>query len=570
MRVSKFPLLTVKETPTDAEITSHKLMIRSGMIRKLAAGLYTWTHLGLRVLRKVENIVRDEMNNAGALELQMPTVQPTELWDESGRLAQYGPELLRFRDRHDREFCYGPTHEEIITDFARKELKSHKQLPINLYQIHTKFRDEIRPRFGVMRAREFLMKDAYSFHTNYDCLEEEYQNMFTAYSNMFTKMGLEFRPVLADTGNIGGSKSHEFHVLASSGEDAIAFSDGSNYAANVELAEAVMPNEPRPVPSEELQTIDTPDQETIEEVSSFLNVPKERCIKTLIVAGSESPVIALLLRGDDELNEIKADKLPEVETPLRFATDEEIKSAVGCNKGSLGPVGIEIPVIADRNTTNIADWTCGANIEGKHLRGVNWERDLPLPQIADLRKVKDGDPSPDGQGKLSIARGVEVGHIFQLGTKYSEAFKAAVQNEAGESQTMIMGTYGIGVSRIVAAAIEQNNDDRGIIWPDSIAPFQVAIVPMNMHKSERVQAKAEELYKELRKNSIDVLFDDRKARPGFMFADMELIGIPHRIVIGDKGLDRGVIEYRKRDQGENQDIAVEEIIQFLKDTIQRQ
>ncbi len=569
MRVSKFPLLTVKETPADAEITSHKLMIRSGMIRKLAAGLYTWTHLGLRVLRKVENIVRDEMNNAGALELQMPTVQPTELWDESGRLAQYGPELLRFHDRHDREFCYGPTHEEIITDFARKELKSHKQLPINLYQIHTKFRDEIRPRFGVMRAREFLMKDAYSFHTDYDCLEQEYQSMFAAYSSMFTRMGLEFRPVLADTGNIGGSKSHEFHVLAPSGEDAIAFSDGSEYAANVELAEAVAPSDPRPAPSEDMTAIDTPNQQTIDEVSSFMNVPKERCLKTLIVAGSETPVVALLLRGDDELNEIKADKLPEVETPLRLATDEEILEAIGCNKGSLGPVGMTIPVIADRNTTNIADFTCGANIDGKHLRGVNWERDLPLPQIADIRKVKEGDPSPDGKGKLSIVRGVEVGHIFQLGTKYSEALKATVQNEAGESQTMIMGTYGIGVSRIVAAAIEQNNDDRGIIWPDSIAPFQIAIVPMNMHKSERVQAKAEELYTELRTAGFEVLFDDRKARPGFMFADMELIGVPHRIVVGDKGLDRGVIEYRKRDQAENQDIPVEDIVKFLKGAIQR-
>ncbi len=569
MRVSKFPLLTIKETPADAEISSHKLMLRSGMIRRLAAGLYTWTHLGLRVLRKVENIVRDEMNNAGALEMQMPTVQPTELWEESGRLAQYGPELLRFNDRHDREFCYGPTHEEIITDFARKELKSHKQLPINLYQIHTKFRDEIRPRYGVMRAREFLMKDAYSFHTNYDCMEQEYQNMFTAYSNMFTRMGLEFRPVLADTGSIGGKKSHEFHVLASSGEDAIAFSDSSDYAANVELAEAVMPTEPRAEATENLETVDTPNQHTIEEISSFLDVPKSRCLKTLIVAGSETPVVALILRGDDELNEIKADKLEEVESPIRFATDEEIENAIGCNKGSLGPLGLKIPVITDRNTTNVSDFTCGANINGKHLRGVNWERDLPLPKVADIRKVKDGDPSPDGKGALSITKGVEVGHIFQLGTKYSDALNASVQNEGGGSQTMIMGTYGIGVSRIVASAIEQNNDERGIIWPDSIAPFQIAVLPMNMNKSYRVKEKAEELYNELRMAGFDVIFDDRKVRPGFMFADMELIGIPHRIVIGDKGLDRGVIEYRKRDQSENQDIPIDEIIDFLKKNIQK-
>lgn len=569
MRVSKFPLLTMKETPADAEISSHKLMLRSGMIRRLAAGLYTWTHLGLRVLRKVENIVRDEMNNAGALEMQMPTVQPTELWDESGRLAQYGPELLRFKDRHDREFCYGPTHEEIITDFARREFKSHKQLPINLYQIHTKFRDEIRPRYGVMRAREFLMKDAYSFHTSYDCMEQEYQNMFAAYSNMFTRMGLEFRPVLADTGSIGGEKSHEFHVLAPSGEDAIAFSDSSDYAANVELAEAVMPSEPRPDAQEELETIDTPNQHTINEISAFLDVPKNRCLKTLIVAGSETPVVALILRGDDELNEIKADKLEEVESPIRFATDEEIKDALGCGKGSLGPLNIKVPLIADRNTTNVSDFTCGANIEGKHLRGVNWERDLPLPKVVDIRKVKDGDPSPDGKGILSITRGVEVGHIFQLGTKYSEALNATVQNEGGGSQTMIMATYGIGVSRIVASAIEQNNDDRGIIWPDSIAPFQIAILPMNMNKSYRVKEKAEELYNELRLAGFDVIFDDRKVRPGFMFADMELIGIPHRIVIGDKGLDRGMIEYRKRDQSENQDIPIDGIVDFLKENIKR-
>lgn len=569
MRVSKFPLLTMKETPADAEISSHKLMLRSGMIRRLAAGLYTWTHLGLRVLRKVENIVRDEMNNAGALEMQMPTVQPTELWDESGRLAQYGPELLRFKDRHDREFCYGPTHEEIITDFARREFKSHKQLPINLYQIHTKFRDEIRPRYGVMRAREFLMKDAYSFHTSYDCMEQEYQNMFAAYSNMFTRMGLEFRPVLADTGSIGGEKSHEFHVLAPSGEDAIAFSDSSDYAANVELAEAVMPSAPRPDAQEELETIDTPNQHTINEISAFLDVPKNRCLKTLIVAGSETPVVALILRGDDELNEIKADKLKEVESPIRFATDEEIKDALGCGKGSLGPLNIKVPLIADRNTTNVSDFTCGANIEGKHLRGVNWERDLPLPKVVDIRKVKDGDPSPDGKGILSITRGVEVGHIFQLGTKYSEALNATVQNEGGGSQTMIMATYGIGVSRIVASAIEQNNDDRGIIWPDSIAPFQIAILPMNMNKSYRVKEKAEELYNELRLAGFDVIFDDRKVRPGFMFADMELIGIPHRIVIGDKGLDRGMIEYRKRDQSENQDIPIDGIVDFLKENIKR-
>ncbi|HEB83161.1 MAG TPA: proline--tRNA ligase, partial [Gammaproteobacteria bacterium] len=466
MYLSRFQLTTLKETPADAEITSHQLMLRAGLIRKLASGLYNWLPLGLRVLRKVENIVREEMNNSGALEVLMPAVQPAELWQESGRWEQYGPELLRFHDRHNREFCFGPTHEEIITDLARRELVSYKQLPVTYYQIQTKFRDEVRPRFGVMRAREFIMKDAYSFHQNSDSLQQTYELMYQTYSSIFTRLGLEFRAVMADSGAIGGNNSHEFHVLADSGEDAIAFSDGSDYAANVEKAETLPPEQPRPEPSQTMETVDTPGQHSIEEVSEFLGVTPADCLKTLLVQGSEEgSVVALVLRGDHELNEIKAEHLDAVATPLTFATDEQIKQVAGCSAGSLGPVGLDIPVIADYAAAHMADFICGANKDGKHLRGVNWGRDCSEPATADLRNIVEGDPSPDGKGRLSIVRGIEVGHIFQLGTKYSEAMNATVLDENGKSSIMTMGCYGIGISRIVAAAIEQNHDDNGIIWP---------------------------------------------------------------------------------------------------------
>lgn len=567
MRVSRFPLLTVKETPADAEIISHKLMLKAGIIRKLAAGLYTWTNTGLIVLRKVENIVREEMNRAGAVELLMPTVLPTELWDESGRLSQYGPELLRFNDRHNREFCYGPTHEEIITDFVRKEIKSHKQLPLNLYQINTKFRDEIRPRFGVMRAREFLMKDAYSFHNTYDCLDQEYENIYQAYSRMFERMGLKFRAVDADTGSIGGNTSHEFHVLADSGEDAIAFSDSGEFAANVELAEAVMPKQEVAEPGEEAKTVDTPNQHTIEDVSEFFSVSPDKILKTIIVLGEGTPLVALALRGDHDLNEVKAAKIEGVASPLKFAANKDIEEIIGCGVGSIGVVGLDIPVIVDRSAAVMSDFICGANLDGKHMTGVNWSRDAVPTRIEDIRKVQDGDQSPDGNGTLSIARGIEVGHIFKLGTKYSEAMGATVQDEDGQARTIIMGTYGIGVSRIVAAAIEQNHDDNGIIWPDAIAPFNVALLPMNMHKSETVKKHAEELYVTLKQEGIDVILDDRKVRPGFMFADMELVGIPHRIVIGEKSIKNGVYEYKGRRDENSSNIEIENIVSFIKEQI---
>ncbi|MCF6281187.1 MAG: proline--tRNA ligase [Candidatus Polarisedimenticolaceae bacterium] len=567
MRTSKFPLHTVKETPADAEIISHQLMLRAGLIRKLASGLYTWMPLGLRVLRKVEKIVRDEMDNAGALELQMPIVQPAELWQESGRWEQYGPELLRINDRHNRAFCLGPTHEEIITDIARNVLKSYKQLPINFYQIQTKFRDEIRPRFGIMRAREFLMKDAYSFHVDQASLQETYDNMYQAYSNIFTRCGLNFRAVNADTGSIGGSTSHEFHVLAAAGEDAIAFSTESDYAANLELAEAVASTATRPEAQEPLQQIDTPDAKTIQDLVEQFHRPIETTVKTLIVAASDeidADLVALLVRGDHELNEIKAEKLPQVASPLRFAEEEEIRQAIGAGPGSLGPIKLPIPIIIDRSVAVTADFSAGANIDGKHYFGINWERDLPLPEIADLRNVQEGDPSPDGKGTLTIARGIEVGHIFQLGQKYSTALKANVLNHQGKSVTMSMGCYGIGVSRLVASAIEQNHDDNGIIWPASIAPFQVALLPMKMKKSERVQQATEQLMNELEATGIEVLLDDRDVRPGFMFADMELIGIPHRIVIGEKGLDEGSVEYRGREESENSIIPRDQVVSHLK------
>ena len=563
MRLSRFPLSTLKENPADAEIVSHQLMMRAGMLRKQAAGIYSWLPLGLRVLRKVEAIVREEMERAGALELLMPTVQPAELWEESGRWDQYGPELLRMRDRHRREFCLGPTHEEVITDIARREIRSYKQLPVNYYQIQTKFRDEIRPRFGIMRAREFLMKDAYSFHIDQASLEQTYQVMFDSYSRIFTRLGLEFRAVQADSGAIGGSVSHEFHVLAESGEDAIAFSSGGNYAANVERAEALAPPGERPAATANMTVVETPGQHSIDEVCSFMQVTPQQCVKTLLVQGEEAGLVALVIRGDHELNAVKAEQLAAVATPLQFASDEQIRQALGCGTGSLGPVKLSVPVIVDHSAAQLADFVCGANEDGKHLKGVNWERDLPAPLSADLRNVIDGDPSPDGDGTLGIARGIEVGHIFQLGKKYSEAMKANVLDEQGKEQAMIMGCYGIGVSRIVAAAIEQNNDDNGMIWPDAIAPFQIALLPMNMKKSQRVREAVETLYEELVTAGFEVLLDDRPVRPGVMFSEMELIGIPHRVVVGEKNLDRGMLEYKSRRDADSRDIPRDGLVDFL-------
>ena len=572
MRTTQYLLSTLKETPSDAEVISHQLMLRAGMIRKLASGLYTWLPTGLRVLKKVENIVREEMSNAGAIEISMPVVQPADLWQESGRWEQYGPELLRLVDRGDRPFVLGPTHEEVITDLIRNELSSYKQLPLNLFQIQTKFRDEVRPRFGVMRSREFIMKDAYSFHTSQESLQETYEAMYRAYSQSFSRMGLDFRPVQADTGSIGGSASHEFQVLAQSGEDDIVFSTESDYAANIELAEAVAPAGERPAPAQPLAQIDTPNAKTIAELVSQFNLPVDKTIKTLIVKASEESghqLVALLVRGDHELNEVKAEKVDIVAAPLVFATEEEIRAAVGAGPGSLGPVGLPLPVIADRTVAKMSDFSAGANVDGKHFTGVNWGRDLAEPlQVADLRNVVAGDPSPDGKGTLLIKRGIEVGHIFQLGTKYSEAMKATVQGEDGRNQTLTMGCYGIGITRVVAAAIEQNHDDRGIIWPAALAPFQVAILPMNMHKSFRVKELAEDLYAQLRAKGIEVLLDDRKERPGVMFADMELIGIPHTIVLGDRNLDNDVIEYKARRAGEKQLIKRDRIVDFLVEAIQ--
>jgi prolyl-tRNA synthetase len=563
MRTSQFPLYTLKETPAEAEIVSHRLMLRAGLIRKLAAGLYTWLPLGRRVLHKVERIVREEMERAGALELLMPALQPAELWRESGRLEQYGPELIRLKDRHEREFCLGPTHEEIITDLVRSEIKSYKQVPITFYQIQTKFRDEIRPRFGVMRAREFIMKDAYSFHRDWDSLTETYSAMHAAYTRIFTRLGLEFRAVLADTGAIGGSLSHEFHVLADTGEDSIAFSTASDYAANVELAAALPPKEKRPAPSEPLALVDTPGQHTVEEVSRFLKVEPARVLKTLIVKGKEGELIALLLRGDHQLNPIKAAKHPKLKSPLEFAAETEIRAAIGCGPGSLGPLGLDLPVLADHSALTMADFVCGANQDSKHYRGVNWERDLPVPEAADLRYVVEGDPSPDGQGTLKIRRGIEVGHIFQLGTKYSEALGATILDENGCEEFLIMGCYGIGITRVVAAAIEQNHDERGIIWPEAIAPFQLALVPINLHQSQRLKEEAEKLYAELTSAGIEVLFDDRPIRPGVSFADMELIGIPHRLVLSERLLDAGKVEYRHRRAAESQEVLRSELLNWL-------
>lgn len=565
MRTSKYLFATLKETPNDAQVVSHQLMLRAGMVRPLASGLYNWLPTGLRVLKKVENIVREEMNKSGAIEVEMPVVQPAELWQESLRWEQYGPELLRFADRGNRDFVLGPTHEEVITDLVRREVSSYKQLPINLYQIQTKFRDEVRPRFGVMRGREFLMKDAYSFHTSKECLQETYDIMYQTYSNIFTRLGLDFRAVQADTGSIGGSASHEFQVLAQSGEDDVIFSTESDYAANIELAEAIAVGE-RQAPTATMELVDTPNAKTIAELVEQFGLPIEKTVKTLIVKGAteEQPLVALIIRGDHELNEVKAQKLPQVADPLEFADEAEIKAKIGAGVGSLGPVNLPIPMIVDRSVALMSDFGAGANIDGKHYFNVNWERDVALPTVADLRNVVEGDPSPDGKGILQIKRGIEVGHIFQLGTKYSEAMKATVQGEDGRPQTMIMGCYGIGVSRVVAAAIEQHHDERGIIWPsDEIAPFTVAIVPMNMHKSDSVQQFSEELYRTLLSQGVDVIFDDRKERPGVMFADMELIGVPHMLVIGEKNLANGEIEYKNRRTGEKLMIAKEQLLTFL-------
>jgi len=559
MRTSQTLISTLKETPSDAEIVSHRLMLRAGMIKKLASGLYTWMPMGLKVLRKVEHIAREEMNAAGAIELSMPVVQPAELWQESGRWAQYGPELLRMHDRHNRDFCLGPTHEEVITDIARNELASYKQLPINFYQIQTKFRDEIRPRFGVMRAREFIMKDAYSFHIDQASLEETYWVMHRAYCNIFDRLGLHYRPVEADTGSIGGSHSHEFHVLADSGEDAIAFSNGSDFAANVELAEAVAPAAQRPAPTQTLAEIETPNTKTIEELATNHGIAATQSVKTLFVAGEdEGTWVALVLRGDHRLNEIKAEKHPLVRSPLVMAEEKDVQALCGAGFGSLGPVGLNVPVIADRSAAVMADFVCGANKTGIHYTGVNWDRDAQISDVADLREVVEGDLSPDGKGTIEIKRGIEVGHIFQLGRKYSEAMNAQVLDANGKSQTMSMGCYGIGISRIVAAAIEQNYDDKGIIWPDAMAPYQVAIVPLNMQKSQAVAEAAEALYQALIDAGVDALLDDRNERPGIKFADMELIGIPHRLVIGDRSLEQGVIEYKHRCAETTEEIPVGE------------
>ncbi|MDH3000776.1 proline--tRNA ligase [Chelonobacter oris] len=565
MRTSHYLLSTLKETPNNAEVVSHQLMLRAGMIRPLASGLYIWTPTGLKVLRKVEQIVREEMDKSGALEVSMPVVQPGDLWIESERWEQYGPELLRFTDRGARPFVLGPTHEEVITDLARRELTSYKQLPINLYQIQTKFRDEVRPRFGVMRAREFLMKDAYSFHITQESLQQTYDLMYRTYSNIFSRLGLDFRAVQADTGSIGGSASHEFQVLAASGEDDIVFSTDSDYAANIELAEALAPGERAPA-GEELRLVDTPNCKTIAALVEQFGLPIEKTVKTLMVHASEESghkLIALMVRGDHELNEVKAEKLTEVASPLTFATEDEIRAVIGAGPGSLGPINLPIPLVIDRTVAKMSDFGAGANIDDKHYFGINWERDLPLATVADLRNVVEGDPSPCGKGTLQIKRGIEVGHIFQLGDKYSNAMNATVQGEDGRPQVMTMGCYGIGVSRVVAAAIEQNHDERGIIWPPQIAPFQVAIVPMNMHKSQVVQQYAEQLYRTLQQQGVDVIFDDRKERPGVMFADMELIGVPHMLVIGEKNLANGEVEYKNRATGEKQMIETAQLLSFL-------
>jgi len=566
MKASTFHLFTTRETPAEAEIVSHQLMLRSGMIRKLTSGIYTWSPLGLRVLRKVEKIVRDEMDKAGYHEMLMPAVQPAELWEETGRWEKFGGQLLKIQDRAGRDYCFGPTHEEVMTDFVRNEIRSYKQLPITFYQIQTKFRDEIRPRFGVMRAREFLMKDAYSFHIDHASLDETYWEMYEVYSRIFTRTGLRFRSVEADSGAIGGHQSHEFHVLADSGEDQIAFSDKSDYASNVEMTAVARPQHSLPAPGEELRTVETPDAHTIDALVSGYGVLIEKTIKTLIVQaadGFETGFIALLVRGDRTLNTLKAEKLEQVASPLQFASDKDIRDAIGAGPGSLGPLGLSLPVIADHEVALMSDFAAGANHDDKHFFGINWGRDVESPMTADIRTAIEGDMSPDGKGKLQMARGIEVGHIFQLGQSYSESMNAVVLGEDGKSHVMHMGCYGIGVSRIVAAAIEQNNDERGICWPEPIAPFQLALLPMNAKKSHRVHEAAEKLYAELLEAGVEVFYDDRNLRPGVMFNDMELIGVPHRLVIGERGLDSGALEYRYREDTENSEIPLEGALEAI-------
>lgn len=563
MRTSQYFLPTLKETPADAELASHRLMLRAGMIRKLGSGLYTWLPLGLRILQKIETIVREEMNRIGAMELLMTAVQPKELWEETGRWEAFGPQLLKIQDRHHREFCFGPTHEEVITDVLRGELRSYKQLPLTFYQIQTKFRDEIRPRFGVMRAREFIMKDAYSFHVDGNSLAETYEAMYGAYTQIFARLGLNFRAVLADTGSIGGNLSHEFQVLAESGEDVIAFSDQSDYAANIEKASAAKPTDPRPAPSAPMEVIDTPGMYTIEALCKGFDIDIKKTIKTLLVEATDGGLVALLIRGDHELNTIKAEKLPQVASPLAFAAPDKIREVIGCSPGSIGPVGLSVPIIADHDVLQMADFSCGINEDDKHYINVNWERDLPLAAAADLRQVVAGDPSPDGKGNLQMMRGIEVGHIFQLGDKYSQAMNASVLGESGKSIPLQMGCYGIGISRIVAAAIEQNHDDHGIVWPTPIAPFSVVIVPLNLHKSYRVQETSEKLYQDLLDAGFEVLFEDRKERAGVLFANADLLGIPHRIVVSESKIDAGVFEYKARQDADPSDIKIDEIVNFI-------
>ena len=568
MRLSRYPINTLKETPSEAEIVSHRLMLRAGIIRRLASGLYTWLPMGLRALQKVEAIVREEMNRVGALEVLMPSIQPAELWQESGRWEMFGPELLRLKDRHQRSYCVGPTHEEVITDIARRELRTYKQLPVNFYQIQTKFRDEIRPRFGIMRAREFLMKDAYSFHIDHASLEEGYRAMHAAYTRIFTRLGLKFRAVQADTGAIGGSASQEFHVLADSGEDAIVFSDGDDFAANIEMAPALAPSQPRPPAGAPLQEVPTPGARTIEQIAALLNVPPARCIKTLLVEGTDDSVVALVVRGDQELNAVKAQKLPGVLAPLRMASAERIRNSTGSEPGFLGPIGLKLRLYVDHAALALADFVCGANRKDTHFTGVNWDRDVQGATAADLRNVVEGDPSPTGNGTLRIVRGIEVGHIFQLGRKYSEAMQATVLDESGQDVRPYMGCYGIGVTRVVAAAIEQNHDERGIIWPDPIAPYQIILVSLNAPKSPRVAEVADRLYAELTDAGLEVLYDDRDARPGVKFADAELLGIPHRIVVGERGLESGKLEYRHRRDSASQDLPLDGALSAIRSKLQ--
>ena len=576
MRASQFLIATQKETPADAEVISHQLMLRAGLIRRLASGLYTWLPMGLRSIRKVERIVREELDAAGAQELLMPAVQPAELWQESGRWQQYGPELLRLKDRHQRDFCIGPTHEEVITDMVRKEVRSYKNLPMKFYQIQTKFRDEVRPRFGVMRSREFIMKDAYSFHLDQESLQQTYDAMHTAYTNIFTRLGLNFRAVRADSGSIGGDASQEFHVLARSGEDDIAFSNSpnSNFAANVETAEAMLPEAKRGAPSKLMEKIHTPDQKTIDSVCEFLGLTKQQSLKTLVVLGTadqagKQPLVALVLRGDHSMNEVKAEKHPLIAEPLTMAPEQRIIDELGTKPGSIGPVGLTISIIADRAVTVMNDFTAGANEAGYHHTNVNWQRDCDYSDVADIRNVVEGDPSPCGHGEIEIKRGIEVGHIFQLGDKYSRAMNATVLNENGKAQFMQMGCYGIGITRVVAACIEQNFDDKGIMWPLALAPFEIALIPLNYEKSEAVRTATDKLYNELKMAGIDVIMDDRAMRPGVKFADAELIGLPHRVVIGDRGLDSGTLEYRDRRAEANEDMPLEGALEFIKTKLGR-